>query len=144
MTNEEIDALLKKHCGCFHGPNVEHASIEQQAFYALVREAIAKAKKEERERINKGKTWVAMDERLPPVNTPIMVFAKGGVVTCASLDHDPSSGWVFWDGVGFGGYEWKWEWDGSGDWRGVTHWMPLPPQPISEVGSQRADANPSK
>lgn len=33
MTRHEIKELFKKHGGAFHGLHVEHASIEEEAFY---------------------------------------------------------------------------------------------------------------
>jgi hypothetical protein len=41
VTLTEIKALWKKHGGKFHGPNVEHAYCEEQAFYRFCKELAA-------------------------------------------------------------------------------------------------------
>lgn len=33
---ERIRAFVKKHGGSFHGPNIEHLSMEEQAFYRMM------------------------------------------------------------------------------------------------------------
>ena len=77
--------------------------------------------------------WVPMAERLPPTKTPILVCAYDGTVAAAEFEHEPDRDWLWWNGAGFGGYEWDWNWDDGGarPSHGVTHWMHLPPPPVS-------------
>ena len=76
--------------------------------------------------------WTAMDDCMSPVNTPVLVLGHDGTISLAKLDYAPAGvrqkgkEWVWWDGVGFGGYEWEWDWEAPGRWRGVTHWCLLP------------------
>jgi hypothetical protein len=40
LTHGDIAALVRRHGGGFHGPNVEHISMEEQAFYRFIDELI--------------------------------------------------------------------------------------------------------
>lgn len=74
--------------------------------------------------------WINLDEQMPPTDTPVLVRACDGTVVVAALEYKraeaPRKDWVWWNAVGFSGYEWEWAWDDRGRWRGATHWCLLP------------------
>jgi hypothetical protein len=81
---------------------------------------------------NFASAWVPMAERLPPTNTPILICVSDGTMCVAKFEHEPARNWIWWDGVGFSGYEWEWDWEWKcfrEPWKGVTHWMLLPAPP---------------
>jgi hypothetical protein len=77
--------------------------------------------------------WIKMDDERPPQNVPVLVRAHDGTITAASWESGEN--WEWWNGAGFGGYEWEWDWLDREPWRGVTHWMPLPLGPETEAAA---------
>ncbi len=45
MWRDRMRALIKKHGGGFHGPRVEHLSMEEQAFWRFLREVTGRPQK---------------------------------------------------------------------------------------------------
>lgn len=50
LTDELIRAAVYKNGGSFHGPNIEHVSIEEKAFFKMVRELSALTNRAEQDR----------------------------------------------------------------------------------------------
>lgn len=70
-----------------------------------------------------GDGWISVEDRLPQENV-------GVLVTCAELGFD-KSGPTWWDGHGFGGYEWEFDFSSQFSNGAITHWMPLPAPPAA-------------
>lgn len=74
--------------------------------------------------------WINIKEQLPPKNTGVLV-TNGKVITAASLDYHKDDPW-WWDGHGFGGYEWDFDFPNDFNSSTITHWMTLPDFPTTE------------
>lgn len=62
-----------------------------------------------------------------PEKVPILVTDGKLMIVIKRSRIVPKDPPTYMGNVGFFGYEWEWEIE----WKDLTHWMPLPPPPIS-------------
>ena len=70
--------------------------------------------------------WIKLSDREPGQGQRVLI-SDGHEVSAAITDltlRSPRGG-PWWDGCGFGGYEWDWDFD-------PTHWAPMPSLPTPE------------
>ena len=88
---------------------------------------------------NETPTWTAMADSPPPVDTPILVRASNGAMVVAEFN--PEDFGAIWGMPGVSAYDAEWDWEQSRQpFAGVTHWMPLPPQPEQDAGETEFSA----
>ena len=63
--------------------------------------------------------WISVADRLPDSDRPVLVWNSGG---------DCPKPWAWWQICDYKDGEWR-EQDERDEYPGVTHWMPLPPEP---------------
>lgn len=69
--------------------------------------------------------WIPVAERLPPLDTDVLVFSHGNISVCALIRLDARTADMAWeDDYGF--------WDDEEGVAAVTRWMPLPEPPKEE------------
>lgn len=75
--------------------------------------------------------WVKCTERMPAVDSIVMIRGHNGMMGFARAAGGPS-GYRWWDAYSVDGFDWRWkfEMDYEDDaFLGVTHWAPCPEQP---------------
>jgi len=66
--------------------------------------------------------WISVEDRLPPIDTEVLVFSHGNMNVCSLIRPDEEMADVVWeDDYGY--------WDDDEGVAAVTHWMPLPKPP---------------
>jgi hypothetical protein len=63
--------------------------------------------------------WISVADRLPDNDQPVLVWNSGGY--CLKP-------WAWWQICDYRDGKWR-EQDERDEYPGVTHWMPLPPEP---------------
>ena len=66
-----------------------------------------------------GMEWISVAERLPDNDQPVLVWNSGGYC---------QKPWAWWQICDYEDGKWR-EQDERDEYPGVTHWMPLPPEP---------------
>ena len=66
--------------------------------------------------------WISVEDRLPPIDTEVLVFSHGNISVCSLVQTDKEVRDVVWEDVY--GY-----WDDDEGVAAVTYWMPLPKPP---------------
>ena len=64
--------------------------------------------------------WIPVTERLPEDDHPVLVWNSGG---------DCLKPWAWWQICDYKDGKWR-EQDERDEYPGVTHWMPLPQEPL--------------
>ena len=67
--------------------------------------------------------WIPVSERLPDNDQPVLVWNSGGYC---------QKPWAWWQICDYEDGKWR-EQDERDEYPGVTHWMPLPPEPPNWV-----------
>ena len=66
--------------------------------------------------------WVSVNDRLPLINTEVLVFSHGNMSVCSLIRPDEETADVVWeDAYGY--------WDDDEGVSAVSHWMFLPKPP---------------
>ena len=65
--------------------------------------------------------WIPVEERLPDNDQPVLVWNSGGYC---------QQPWAWWQICDYEDGKWR-EQDERDEYPGVTHWMPLPPEPAN-------------
>ena len=69
--------------------------------------------------------WVNVNDRLPPIDTEVLVFSHGNMSVCSLIRPDEETADIVWeDAYGY--------WDDDEGVSAVSHWMFLPEPPKEE------------
>lgn len=75
--------------------------------------------------------WIKMEERLPPVDIPVLICDWNKDICVAKLKHKLVVNWLWWEPVGFYGLSASLRREDVEPFNSATHWMSLPPPPVT-------------